>query len=162
MLNKMGPRTEPCGTPLITSDQSDWWPFKTTFCFLPTRKFLIHSRTWLFIPQHCNLDIKQLCDTESKAFWKSKYNTSTTVTIIKCFSTFIDSQQKLSWAGSSRSKSILLKWYHIIILQVFLNIIFDDGFHDLTDRWSQAYRTIVTGKATVSLFKYRGYEGFFP
>ena len=77
MLNKMGPRTEPCGTPLITSDQSDRWPLKTTFCFLPTRKFLIHSRTWPDIPQPYNIDIKRLCGTESKAFWRSKYNTST-------------------------------------------------------------------------------------
>ena len=56
---------------------------------------------------------------------------------------------------------MLFRWYHIISLQVFLNNIFDDGFHDLTDRWRQACWTIVTGKATVSLLNTGVIKAFF-
>jgi len=35
ILNKLGPRTEPCGTQLMAPDQSDSQLFSTTFYFLP-------------------------------------------------------------------------------------------------------------------------------
>ena len=35
MVNKVGPRTEPCGTPLLTSWMEDEVPLMTTHCFLP-------------------------------------------------------------------------------------------------------------------------------
>ena len=77
ILNRIGPKTDPCGTPLTTSDHSDSLLFKTTFCFLPTRKFLIHSRRFPDIPQLRSLETKRLWGTESKALEKSKYKIST-------------------------------------------------------------------------------------
>ena len=40
--NKIGPRTEPCGTPEETGIVPEWKLFVTTDCFLLPKKFLIH------------------------------------------------------------------------------------------------------------------------
>ena len=42
--NKMGPRTEPCGTPEETGIVPEWKLFVTTDCFLLSKKFLIHFK----------------------------------------------------------------------------------------------------------------------
>ena len=44
MRNNNGPKIDPCGTPLITYNQDDTLPFRTTLCCLPFN----HS------PIHCN------------------------------------------------------------------------------------------------------------
>jgi len=41
ILNKTGPKTEPWGTPLVTSHQLDLTPFTTTLCAQPFSQFLI-------------------------------------------------------------------------------------------------------------------------
>ena len=70
-----GPRTDPCGIPLLTSDHVDDSPLIITRCFLSARNPLIHmihlirklstlySRTWMRRP----------CGTVSKAFMKSPH-----------------------------------------------------------------------------------------
>ena len=48
--NKMGPRTEPCGTPEETGIALDWKTFVTTDCFLLSKKVLIHFKVSPLIP----------------------------------------------------------------------------------------------------------------
>jgi hypothetical protein len=40
--NNIGPSTDPCGIPLVTSLHSDFSPFTITLCFLPSKNDLIH------------------------------------------------------------------------------------------------------------------------
>ena len=47
---RMGPRTEPCGTPDETEILSEEIPLMTTACFLLSKKFLIHLRTSPLMP----------------------------------------------------------------------------------------------------------------
>ncbi|KAG9460875.1 hypothetical protein GDO78_018979 [Eleutherodactylus coqui] len=47
ILNRMGPNTEPCGTPLVTVVQSEYEPFITTLCFLSLSQFFTHIRTFM-------------------------------------------------------------------------------------------------------------------
>src|SRR5437867_2614344 len=77
IINNIGPRTEPCGTPLVTSTQSNTHPLRTTLCFLPFNHSSIHCLTLPCIPISCNLYNSLLCETLSKAFCKSKKNMST-------------------------------------------------------------------------------------
>ena len=42
--NKIGPITDPCGTPEETGTLSEHSPSSTTDCILPTKKDWIHER----------------------------------------------------------------------------------------------------------------------
>ena len=70
--NNIGSSTDPCGIPLVTSLHSDFSPFTTTLCFLPSKNDLIHPLncpvTWYF----SNLCISLRCGTLSNAFIKSQ------------------------------------------------------------------------------------------
>ena len=48
--NKMGPRTEPFGTPEETGILPQWKSFVTTDCFLLSKKLLIHFKVSPLIP----------------------------------------------------------------------------------------------------------------
>ena len=48
--NKMGPRTEPFGTPEETGIVPEWKSFVITDCFLLSKKFLIHFKVSPLIP----------------------------------------------------------------------------------------------------------------
>ena len=76
ITNSTGPSTLPCGTPLVTFDQSEYIPFTDTLCCLPMRKSLIQFRTLFLIPYDSILAISLWCGTESKAFAKSRYTAS--------------------------------------------------------------------------------------
>ena len=47
---RIGPRTEPYGTPEETGIQFEFTPFMTTACFLLSKKSLIHFRASPLIP----------------------------------------------------------------------------------------------------------------
>ena len=49
-MKKMGPRTVPCGTPEITLDGIDDFPFMTTVCFLLERYDVIQAKSFPLIP----------------------------------------------------------------------------------------------------------------
>src|SRR5215469_5019306 len=49
-INRMGPRTDPWGTPLVTSDQFEDSPFMTTRCCLFFNQFLIQVKRFPLIP----------------------------------------------------------------------------------------------------------------
>ena len=74
--NKTGPKTDPCGTPLVTSLHPELWPFIHTFCFLPFNQSFIQSQTFPSIPCASILLNNLWCGTLSNAFAKSKYMTS--------------------------------------------------------------------------------------
>src|SRR5215469_5634931 len=46
-IKRMDPRTDPWGTPLVTSDQFEDSPFITTCCCLSFNQFLIQAKNWL-------------------------------------------------------------------------------------------------------------------
>src|ERR1043165_1786641 len=75
-MNSTGPKTDPCGTPLVTSFHSEYSPLSTTLCSLP----LSHSSTQfimvLLIPKAFIFKINLKCGTLSNAFLKSRNNTS--------------------------------------------------------------------------------------
>src|SRR5215469_342041 len=49
-INRMGPRTDPWGTPLVNSDQFEDSPFMITRCCLPFNQFLIQVKRFPLTP----------------------------------------------------------------------------------------------------------------
>src|SRR5215469_7649781 len=49
-INRMGPRTDPWGTPLVTSDQFEYSPFMTTRYGLSFNQFLIQVKRFPLTP----------------------------------------------------------------------------------------------------------------
>ena len=76
-INSTGPKTDPCGTPDVTEDHLEDFPFNVTLCFLFVKKSLIHL--WMFppIPKHLIFLMSLLWGKESKAFCISRYVIST-------------------------------------------------------------------------------------
>ena len=68
----IGPRTEPCGTPDVTSVMSDRAPLTETRCLRFDRKDVIQLCVLPVIPYEVNLDRRRLCGTLSKALAKSR------------------------------------------------------------------------------------------
>ena len=69
----IGPRTEPCGTPDVTSVMSDRAPLTETRCLRFDRKDVIQLCVLLpVIPYEVSLDRRRLCGTLSKALAKSR------------------------------------------------------------------------------------------
>ena len=69
--NKIGPRTDPCGTPDVTGADAELSPSTTTLCDRPDRKSSIHGSTLPRIPYHLSFYSRRACDTLSKALEKS-------------------------------------------------------------------------------------------
>ena len=67
---KIGPRIDSWGTPALTLAQEEYWPFRTTLCFLASRKsILLNSISYLLLTPFCfNLKMSQLSQTLSNAF----------------------------------------------------------------------------------------------
>ena len=63
----IGPRTEPCGTPDVTSVMSDRAPLTETRCLRFDRKDVIQLCVLPVIPYEVNLDRRRVCGTLSKA-----------------------------------------------------------------------------------------------
>ena len=74
---KMGPRTEPWGTPEVTEHQSETAPLNTTCCFRCERKFWIHWRRKPLMPLEWSFVSNRLWSTLSNAELKSKKIPST-------------------------------------------------------------------------------------
>ena len=70
--NKIGPSTDPCGTPLKTGFQFETSPSTTTLCLLSVSHCCIQFIILIPIPWDFNLSISLWCGTLSNAFWKSK------------------------------------------------------------------------------------------
>ena len=68
----IGPRTEPCGTPDVTSVVSDRAPLTETRCLRFDRKDVIQLCVLPVIPYEVSLDRRRLCGTLSKALAKSR------------------------------------------------------------------------------------------
>ena len=68
----IGPRTEPCGTPDVTSVVSDRTPLNETRCLRFDRKDVIQLCVLPVIPYEVSLDRRRLCGTLSKALAKSR------------------------------------------------------------------------------------------
>jgi len=71
----MGPNTDPRGTPLVTGMKLDFFPLSTTSCVLSLKNPL--STVASPIPKEDKFESSVGWGTVSKAFWKSKYITST-------------------------------------------------------------------------------------
>ena len=76
MTKSIGPKTDHCWTPLVTSVQSDVTPLTTTLCLRHDKNDLIHSRGSPSMPYDFNFMRSRPCGTLSNAFMKSKYTTS--------------------------------------------------------------------------------------
>ena len=68
----IGPRTEPCGTPDVTSVMSDRAPLIETRCLRFDRKDEIQLCVLPVIPNEVSLHRRRLCGTLSKALAKSR------------------------------------------------------------------------------------------
>jgi len=73
IINKRGPKMLPWGMPLVTSCQVEKLPLTVTLNYLLSRISVIQEIILLLIPYECNLLIKRLWGTLSKAFSKSIY-----------------------------------------------------------------------------------------
>ena len=82
-----------------------------------------------------------MCETKSKTLAKSKYKISTDW---PASSAFVESvRQDLSVV-----KSMLLQWYNIVSLEMFSNIVLNDGFNNFAD---ETNRTVVVNSSAISL-----------
>ena len=79
----IGPRTEPCGTPDVTSVMSDSAPLTETRCLRFHRKYLIQLCVLPVIPYEVSLDRSRLCETLTKALAKSRRIASICVLLSK-------------------------------------------------------------------------------
>ena len=70
-MKSIGPRTEPCGTPDVTSVVSDRAPLTKTHCLRFHRKDVIQLWVLPVIPYEVSLERSCLCGTLSKALAKS-------------------------------------------------------------------------------------------
>ena len=77
IIKASGPRIDPCGTPDLTSDQSEWLPLMTTFCFLPLSHWWIQFMTFPWMPWAWIFSRRRCLGTLSKAFAKSGNTMST-------------------------------------------------------------------------------------
>src|SRR5664279_1714410 len=75
--NNSGPRTDPCGTPLVTSIHVEYALRILTRMVLAVRKDSIHFNVFPAIPYILNFFNSRSCGTLSKAFLKSRYMMST-------------------------------------------------------------------------------------
>ena len=80
--NSTGRSTEPWGIPLFTGYHEDLESLITTLCCRPERKSVTQFKVLPITPYCLRTPISLLRGTESKAFLKSKYITST----ISCLS----------------------------------------------------------------------------
>ena len=80
----IGPRTEPCGTPDVTSVVSDRAPLTETRCLRFDRKDVIQLCVLPVIPYEVSLDRRRLCETLSKALAKSRRIASVCVLSFGC------------------------------------------------------------------------------
>ena len=67
IVNKRGPRTDPCGTELVTSSHSELLSPINTLCLLSVKNDLIHLTKILFIPYASNFWTRFACETLSNA-----------------------------------------------------------------------------------------------
>ena len=58
--NKIGPRTEPCGSPDVTHVLTDRVPLTETLCFRCERNYFIQFLVFPIIPQKANFDMRHL------------------------------------------------------------------------------------------------------
>ena len=68
----IGPRTEPCGTPDVTSVMSDRAPLTETRCLRFDSKVVIQVCVLPVIPYEVNFDRRRLCVTLSKPLATSR------------------------------------------------------------------------------------------
>ena len=85
IINRIGPRMDPWGTPDITSVQLDVCPLTITLYSLPFKKLLIHDRTFSVMPYECTLVSCRLWGTVSKALSKPKQIVSTCLPSSRAF-----------------------------------------------------------------------------
>ena len=85
ILNKIGPKTEPCGTPLDTGSDSEKELLILTICDLFCRKVSNHFSMKPSIQYLRSFNINLLCTTLSNAFAKSIKITSTDSLQFKLF-----------------------------------------------------------------------------
>ena len=71
-MNRVGPKTLPCGMPLITDEDFDSAPFTLTTWVRSLRKELTYLSILPVIPYASNLHINLRWGTQSKALEKSK------------------------------------------------------------------------------------------
>ena len=72
MLNRIGPRTDPCDTSNFTEPSEEYEPWRKTRCVLPSRYDLKNGRELEFRRYHPSLYIMILWSTRSKAFFRSR------------------------------------------------------------------------------------------
>ena len=81
----IGPRTEPCGTPDVTSVMSDRAPFTETRCLRFDRKYVIQLCVLPVIPFEFSLDRRRLCSEDFiKSFSKIEEDYINLCCVIQC------------------------------------------------------------------------------
>ena len=73
MLKRKGPRTLPCGTPLVIEHVEEMDEPTWTAWVLWVRNTFIHNKRLPDIPYASSLCSSLLCEIESKVLWKSTY-----------------------------------------------------------------------------------------
>ena len=118
-------RTEPCGTPDVTSVMSDRAPLTETRCLRFDRKDVIQLCVLPVIPYEVSLDRRRLCGTLSKALAKSRRIASICVLL----STMPSSSHGLSL-------SVETPWKEVIVHLSYGAILNKDVYYRRRPRYS--------------------------
>ena len=105
--NKIGPKTEPWGTPDVTGISDDFSPSKATHWVCPSKKALIQLRFFRITPCWCSLYSNFVWLTLSKALLKSRRIRSVWWPWGEISCNLIDQLYQLCFAGPPFPKSVL-------------------------------------------------------
>lgn len=108
-MNSRGPRTEPCGTPLITFSGLEVSNSTQTIWLLPCKKEAIQFKISYSKPYAFNLRRSFVCDTVSNALLKSMYTESTRCLLL--IASLHVCKVSISWVHvDRRDKSHIVLW----------------------------------------------------
>ena len=105
---KIGPRNDPWETPALTLAHEEYWPFKTTLCFLASRKSIIKFNKSPLISFCFNLYVS-IVPNCIKYLSYIKENTSDFISIIKKFIDFMSNGKELIYTRITWFKTRLVR-----------------------------------------------------
>ena len=109
MINNMGPRTLPWGTPLSTGFHVEELPLTDTHCRRSDKKLEIHDSTAPFIPYE-EIFFNSLDEPLYQRLWPGQIYCVPTLMLLNILRPSLHNMKKLKWTGSATSKAILFIW----------------------------------------------------
>ena len=157
--NKVGPKTDPCGTPHVISQNSDvsWW--NLTSSKVTKEPFLLGASDTIhfsFLQHNCVID-------GIKTFWNIKQTNTCYGTIINILKPIIYNTMKASLCWVSLHISRLVHWNKTVLFQIINNLIPHKRFYHLCNMTDDRYWTLIIFVINVAIILIdRRHSGVLP